>query len=204
MLARWRTVWSELQAEGILPRNVVALVQPLRKPSNEPVMKTDDSLTETEIETLLVAHTPAAEDAHARRREVLLHLALLGLRRGELAGLRWSAVDLDAETPTITVQATRSPSRIRRRCSRINPKSRLLVDESDDWPAAAFRSTRATSSSRPSGSSTNFTRHLRAIPVNCAKRFSGCSDVSCPMSWSGITSTSVDHQAEESGDEGLT
>jgi integrase len=36
-----------------------------------------------------------------------VHLALLGLRRGELAGLRWSAVDLDAETPTISVRATR-------------------------------------------------------------------------------------------------
>ena len=107
MLARWRTVWAGLQAEGILPRNVVALVEPLRKPSNEPVMKTDDSLIEDEIEKLLAAHTPAAEDGHARRREVLLHLALLGLRRGELSGLRWSAVDLDAATPTLTVQATR-------------------------------------------------------------------------------------------------
>ncbi|MFC8931114.1 hypothetical protein ACFT1A_03565 [Rhodococcus sp. NPDC057135] len=27
----------------------------------------------------------------------MAHLALIGLRRGELAGLRWNAIDLDAE-----------------------------------------------------------------------------------------------------------
>ena len=107
MLARWRNVWTDLHAEGILPRNCVALVEPLRKPPGAPVMKVDDSLIEVEIETLLAAHTPAEEKLHARRREVFVHLALLGLRRGELAGLRWSAVDLDAETPTLTVCATR-------------------------------------------------------------------------------------------------
>ncbi|MEI6254534.1 MAG: hypothetical protein WCP30_17190, partial [Mycobacteriaceae bacterium] len=48
-------VWAGLQAEGILPRNVVALVEALRKPSNGPVMKTDDSLIEDEIEKLLSA-----------------------------------------------------------------------------------------------------------------------------------------------------
>jgi integrase len=107
MLARWRNVWTGLHAEGVLPRNVVALVEPLRKPAGAPVMKIDDALTEAEIELLITSHTPAAEKRHTRRREVLVHLALLGLRRGELAGLRWSAVDLDAETPTLTVCATR-------------------------------------------------------------------------------------------------
>lgn len=107
MLARWRNVWTGLHAEGVLPRNVVALVEPLRKPSGVPVMKVDDSLIEEEIELLLAAHTPAAEKRHTQRREVLVHLALLGLRRGELAGLRWSAVDLDGDTPTLTVCATR-------------------------------------------------------------------------------------------------
>jgi integrase len=107
LLARWRNVWAALHAEGVLPRNVVALVEPLRKPPGEPVMKTDDSLTDQEIEILLAAHTPAAENVHARRREVFIHLALLGLRRGELAGLRWSAVDLDSDVPTLTIQSTR-------------------------------------------------------------------------------------------------
>ncbi|SKM35160.1 gp41 protein [Mycobacteroides abscessus subsp. abscessus] len=110
MLARWRTVWADLHAQGVLARNVVALVEPLRKPSGEPDMKTDDSLSEAEVDQLIAAHAEGA-DAYARRRELFVHLALLGLRRGELAGMRWSAIDLDAETPTITVQATRVPTR---------------------------------------------------------------------------------------------
>lgn len=106
MLARWRTVWGDLHAQGILARNVVALVEPLRKPSGELDMKIDDSLSEDEVGQLCAAHADGA-DEYARRRELFVHLALLGLRRAELAGMRWSAVDLDAETPTITVQATR-------------------------------------------------------------------------------------------------
>ncbi|MEX3656917.1 site-specific integrase [Mycolicibacterium fortuitum] len=106
MLARWKKVWADLHAQGILARNVVALVEPLRKPSGEPAMKVDDSLTEAEVEQLVAAHAEGA-DEYARRREPFVHLALLGLRRAELAGLRWSAVDLDAESPTLTVRATR-------------------------------------------------------------------------------------------------
>lgn len=106
MLARWRTVWADLHAQGILARNVVALVEPLRKPSGEPDMKTDDSLTEAEVEQLIAAHAEGACE-YARRRELFVHLALLGLRRAELAGMRWSAVDLTAEVPTISVRATR-------------------------------------------------------------------------------------------------
>lgn len=106
MLARWRTVWADLHAQGILARNVVALVEPLRKPSGEPDMKTDDSLNEAEVEQLIAAHAEGACE-YARRRELFVHLALLGLRRAELAGLRWSAVDLTAEVPTISVRATR-------------------------------------------------------------------------------------------------
>ncbi|SLJ22767.1 site-specific recombinase, phage integrase [Mycobacteroides abscessus subsp. abscessus] len=110
MLARWRKVWGDLHAQGILARNVVALVEPLRKPSGELDMKTDDSLSESEVDQLCAAHGEGAGQ-YARRRELFVHLALLGLRRGELAGMRWSAVELDSETPTITVQATRVPTR---------------------------------------------------------------------------------------------
>ncbi|SKR41282.1 gp41 protein [Mycobacteroides abscessus subsp. abscessus] len=106
MLARWRSVWQDLHAQGVLARNVVSLVEPLRKPSGEPDMKTDDSLSEDEVEQLIAAHAEGA-DEYARRRELFVHLALLGLRRAELAGLRWSAVDLTAEVPTISVRATR-------------------------------------------------------------------------------------------------
>ncbi|ORA27363.1 site-specific integrase [Mycobacterium aquaticum] len=106
MLARWRTVWADLHAQGILARNVVALVEPLRKPSGELDMKIDDSLSEAEVEQLVAAHAEGA-DEYARRRELFVHLALLGLRRAELAGMRWSAADLGAEVPTISVRATR-------------------------------------------------------------------------------------------------
>ncbi|AMO59072.1 site-specific recombinase, phage integrase [Mycolicibacterium phlei] len=106
MLARWKKVWADLHAQGILARNVVALVEPLRKPSGELDLKIDDSLSEDEVDQLCAAHGEGS-DEYARRRELFVHLALLGLRRAELAGLRWSAVDLTAEMPTITVQATR-------------------------------------------------------------------------------------------------
>ena len=106
MLARWRKVWADLHAEGVLARNVVALVEPLRKPSGTPAMKTDDSLTEAEVNQLIAAHADS-DNADVRRREPFVYLALLGLRRGEIAGLRRSAVDLDSEQPTLAVRATR-------------------------------------------------------------------------------------------------
>ncbi|WP_158167419.1 site-specific integrase [Mycolicibacterium smegmatis] len=106
MLARWKTVWRDLHAQGVIARDVVSLVEPLRKPSHEPAMKIEDSLDEAEVELLIKSHAEGA-DHYARRREVFVHLALHGLRRAELAGMRWSAVDLDAETPTISVRATR-------------------------------------------------------------------------------------------------
>lgn len=106
MLARWKNVWADLHAQGILRRDVVALVEPLRKSAGETAMKTDDSLSEAEVEQLLAAHAEGA-DEYTRRREPFLHLALMGLRRAELAGLRWSAIDLTAGTPTLAVRETR-------------------------------------------------------------------------------------------------
>jgi integrase len=97
---------ADLHAQGVLARNVVALVEPLRKPPSEPTMKIDDCLSEAEVETLCSAHADGAGE-YSRRREAFVHLALLGLRRGELSGLRWSAVDLDAEEPALSVRATR-------------------------------------------------------------------------------------------------
>lgn len=117
MLARWRAVWTDLHAQGVLARNPVALVAPLRKPSGEPALKLDDVMTEQQVRQLVDAHEvdlavarPSRDGinaAHAHLRVPFLHLALLGLRRGEIAGLRWSAVDLDATPPTLTVRATR-------------------------------------------------------------------------------------------------
>ena len=69
MLARWRSVWSGLHADGTLPRNVVALVEPLRKPAGQSAMKIDDSLTAADADKLLAAHT-------GHPHEVMLQLAL--------------------------------------------------------------------------------------------------------------------------------
>jgi integrase len=100
MLARWRAVWSGLHADGTLPRNVVALVEPLRKLTGELAMKIDDSLTAADADKLLAVHV-------GHPHEVMLQLALLGLRRGEIGGLRWSAVELESPEPSITVRASR-------------------------------------------------------------------------------------------------
>ncbi|CAM5533145.1 GP41 protein OS=Tsukamurella paurometabola (strain ATCC 8368 / DSM / CCUG 35730 / CIP 100753/ JCM 10117 / KCTC 9821 / NBRC 16120 / NCIMB 702349 / NCTC 13040) OX=521096 GN=Tpau_4093 PE=4 SV=1 [Tsukamurella paurometabola] len=118
MLARWRSVWKDLHAQGVLPRNVVALVEPLRKPHGQVELKLDGVLNEAEVEQLVAAHVPRqvpagatrlerAEITHAAHRELFLHLALLGLRRAEVGGLRWSSVDLAAAVPSLTVSATR-------------------------------------------------------------------------------------------------
>ncbi|KAA8946817.1 MAG: site-specific integrase [Mycobacterium sp.] len=79
------------------------------------------------MDQLLAAHTPEEEDEHARRREVFVHLALLGLRRGELAGLRWSAMDLDVDEPTITICETRVST------------SKGVIDQDDAKTAASGR-----------------------------------------------------------------
>ncbi len=63
MLARWRSVWADLHAQGVLSRNVVALVEPLRKPSGEPAMKIDDSLSEDEVEILCAGHSGGRREA---------------------------------------------------------------------------------------------------------------------------------------------
>lgn len=84
-------MWFGLHPEGLLPRNVVALVEPLRKPSNEPVMRSDDSLTEAEIEQLLGAHAAAAEGVYSETRGTASPGAA-GLRRGgspDCLGAQW-------------------------------------------------------------------------------------------------------------------
>jgi integrase len=76
---------ADAKAQGIVGRNVAELVNRVSKPH-----KTVDTYTEEEVQKLLAA---IAEDRLAHAWE----LALSGLRRGEIAGLRWSDVDLDKE-----------------------------------------------------------------------------------------------------------
>ena len=77
-------VLADQVKQGNLTRDVAALVDRMARPNKK--LKT---FTETEVARLL---------AHVKddRLAVAWHLALSGLRRGEVCGLRWSDVDLVA------------------------------------------------------------------------------------------------------------
>jgi integrase len=123
--SKWSTAWKDLVAQGVLPRNVVELVQPFKANDAEPDEETTGGgdaidvhrrLTDDEIRALLDAHSPFASPKKPRaervrlRRAILIELALLGLRRAELAGLRWSSIgDLDGDAPMLRVEWTRVP-----------------------------------------------------------------------------------------------
>lgn len=77
---------ADAKAQGLIGRNVAELVSRVSKP-----VKRVDTYTEEKVGKLL----------NAMANERLGHaweLALSGLRRGEIAGLRWADVDLDAMT----------------------------------------------------------------------------------------------------------
>lgn len=78
-----------LMKEGLLIRDVAALVD--RVPVERQQMKT---FTQQQVSTLL-AKCEGDRLGHA------WHLALAGLRRGEIAGLRWADIDFEADTITI-------------------------------------------------------------------------------------------------------
>jgi integrase len=81
------------EQEGLIARNPAALADGPRIPRRE-----GRSLTKEQAHALLVAvETDRLGTAYA------LQLAL-GLRRGEVLGLRWNDVDLDAEPPLVRVR----------------------------------------------------------------------------------------------------
>ena len=83
---------------GFVARNVAGLVRPPQKPAHE--MRT---LTQPEVEALFAA---AAGD----RLEALWVLAAtVGMRQGELLGLRWRYVDLDRGVLSVCGSLTRGP-----------------------------------------------------------------------------------------------
>ena len=84
---------NELLKQGKVNYNVAALVD--RLPVSKVPMQT---FTTVEVEKLLDTF---AED----RLGHVWHLALVGLRRGELCGLRWT--DIDFEAQTISIEITR-------------------------------------------------------------------------------------------------
>jgi integrase len=75
--------------QGLVPRNVAALVD--RVPQTEPEI---DTYTEDEVGAVLDA-------ARTDQLEHAWHLALSGLRRGEVCGLRREDIDLEAMTLTV-------------------------------------------------------------------------------------------------------
>jgi integrase len=89
LLGLLSTVLKDQQRQGHVVRNVAELVD--RIPSDP---KPPNPLTAAELRMVL-------EHITGDRHEVAWRLALSGLRRGEIAGLRWSDVDLDAKTVTI-------------------------------------------------------------------------------------------------------
>lgn len=79
-------VLADAQRQGRIPRNVAEFVD--RVASAHQVI---DTYSEAEVDTLLTA---LAKDRLGHAWE----LALSGLRRGEIAGLRWADVDLETKT----------------------------------------------------------------------------------------------------------
>ena len=109
MLARTKAVWKDLERRKVLSENLIQYVKPLRKKDDvetyEGALDLSDRLDEDEYARLLRMHSKVDLPLFGGQRSAeymavvhapLVHLALIGLRRGELAGLRWSAIDLDA------------------------------------------------------------------------------------------------------------
>lgn len=90
MLARLRSVLEDLVNQGILVRNVAALVKPI--PTKRPALNT---LSAEQVTKLLEA---TAGDPFW----IAWQLACYGLRRGEILALQWSAVNFKANTLDIT------------------------------------------------------------------------------------------------------
>jgi integrase len=93
MLGALSQVLAQLVAEGRLTRNVAALVD--RVPGRAQKLQT---FTEDQVRAVLRG---IADD----RNRHAWHLALAGLRRGEIAGQRWT--DIDLENRTLRIGTTR-------------------------------------------------------------------------------------------------
>ena len=82
-------VLTDAQRQGLVPRNVAEHVDPVAAGH-----RAIDTYTESEVRTLIES---IARDRLGHAWE----LALCGLRRGEIAGLRWTDVDLDGGSLSI-------------------------------------------------------------------------------------------------------
>ncbi|WP_341268097.1 tyrosine-type recombinase/integrase [Gordonia malaquae] len=113
LLARTKAVWADLERRGEIECDLIAHVKPLRKKddveAHDGALDLSDRLSDVEVKQLLAKHSatrfPVIGGVRSAEHQAvihapLVHLALIGLRRGELAGLRWSSVDLGAGTIT--------------------------------------------------------------------------------------------------------
>lgn len=91
VIATVRRVLDDAQAQGLVARNVAERVDTVRRDFSEP-----DAFTESEVRELF-----SMLDGGGDRLAHAWHLGMTGLRRGEIAGLRWSDVDFDGNTITV-------------------------------------------------------------------------------------------------------
>lgn len=90
VIAATARLLEDAHRQGLVPRNVAAHVDRVASAHD-----TVDTFTPAEVKQFL-SSLDGDRLAHA------WHLALTGLRRGEIAGLRWSDVDLEARTLSVT------------------------------------------------------------------------------------------------------
>ncbi len=95
MLARLRSIFADLMAQGTVARNPAALVKAL--PATKSKLTTLDA---DQVAALLTATAP-------HPLGIAVQLAVHGLRRGEILALRWADVDLKGKT--LRIEAARLP-----------------------------------------------------------------------------------------------
>lgn len=100
MLSRLRRVFDDLMGQGIVARNPARLVSNVRRddtPDRPPPEY--ETFTPEQVKQLMKS-VAGTEDS------VLAVFSLLGLRRAEIAGMRWSHLDIDGDVPLLTVTRT--------------------------------------------------------------------------------------------------
>jgi integrase len=129
MLGLLTAVLKDQMRQGQVVRNVAELVD--RIPADP---KPSDTFTRAELQKVL-------DHIDGDRYAIAWQLALTGLRRGEVAGLRWSDVDLDART----MQISSTRLRFGKHLVEDTPKSRAgrRTLPIPDHLAATLRSARA-------------------------------------------------------------
>jgi len=135
MLAALSMVLNDLVQQGRLARNVAALVD---RPTQAKAERS--TWTAKQAETFL-------RGVRGNRREVAWLLALYGLRRGEIAGLLWADVDLNAHKITIR----RARVRVDGQAVESQPKSERgnrTLPVTDDLTAALRRAKRLQAADR--------------------------------------------------------